>query len=658
MEFKGIRLDRFQEEAVQFIKEGCSVLVSAPTGAGKTLIAEYVVEDALNNGREVVYTAPIKALSNQKYRDFSGRFPGKVGIVTGDVSLNSKSPLLVMTTEIFRNMALVNPDSLSRKEWIIFDEIHFLDDIDRGTVWEEAIMLLPKHIRILALSATVPNIDSIAGWISAIHNFPVRVVKEETRPVPLKLYFQCSNEFFSSFETLKKSRFLTEKESVLIKKSYRQKVLKSRTDLKSNKIYTLFERIEKEGNLPCIYFSFSRKRCEYLAEEVSAKFDFFSRQESRQSLNLYNRLLDRFGVSSNPTAVYLASLVKKGIAFHHAGILPSLKEIIEVLFTQRRIKAIFTTETFALGINMPAKAVVFDDLKKFSGRSYQYIKTRDFYQIAGRAGRRGIDRQGCVYLRVMPLSVSLENLASVIYSVPEKISSQFKSNYATVLNLYRDMQERIYEIYPLSFHFFSSGKKDKNKAVEVLKNKVGLLKEIGYIGPGHKLTWPGELASRVYGYELAVGQMYKSGYLLSLAPRELALVLIGLVYEPRKGVRAPAVSRYVRPLKKEMDLISKFIIKKERQYNIYPPSKRFYFYLAEPMRLWFDGIRFSRLLKYTQADEGEIVRYFRMVLQVLREFALFEGFKKDFKNKVKECFGRINRDVVNAEEQLKTSAEV
>ena len=168
------KLDKFQEEAINASRENHSVIVSAPTGAGKTLIAEYIIEDCIKNNKGVIYTAPIKALSNQKFRDFSKKYPKKTGILTGDVTINRNAPILIMTTEIFRNAILVNPEEFKHREWVIFDEIHYLDDIERGTVWEEAIILLPKQMRILALSATIPNIDQFVGWLRKIHSFPLK----------------------------------------------------------------------------------------------------------------------------------------------------------------------------------------------------------------------------------------------------------------------------------------------------------------------------------------------------------------------------------------------------------------------------------------------------------------------------------------------------
>src|SRR3989339_1908199 len=186
--------DRFQQEAIDFINQGHSVIVCAPTGAGKTAIAEHVIEQSLHANQKVIYTAPVKALSNQKFRDFQKQHPDKIGILTGDVSINPDAPILIMTTEIFRNKILDEPESLKKYSWVIFDEIHYIDNPERGTVWEESLIFLPKHMNVLGLSATIPNIKQFASWIESIHNKPVQVVIEEKRPVPLHFFFQVNNE--------------------------------------------------------------------------------------------------------------------------------------------------------------------------------------------------------------------------------------------------------------------------------------------------------------------------------------------------------------------------------------------------------------------------------------------------------------------------------
>jgi len=645
--YKGLILDKFQKQAIEEINRGNSIIISAPTGAGKTLIAEYAIEKAISRNKGIIYTAPVKALSNQKYRDFQKLYKDKAGILTGDVSINSEAEVLIMTTEIFRNLILTEPERLSKKEWVIFDEIHYLDDFERGTVWEESLMLMPRHLKILALSATVPNVDKISGWLNDIHHIPIQVIKENIRPVPLKFFFQSSNRIFTKLEDLEESIIETNKIRKIGKIRSKDAPLP-----KPNRIQTLFEHLKEKEALPCIYFTFSRARTEILAQEL-AKFDFLNKDEKEKITGLYKKLISKFDLYNNPTAGYLTELVKKGIAFHHAGLLPTLKEVIEQLFTSRLLKVIFTTETFALGINMPARTVVFDTLRKFYGRYHRNLKTRDLYQMAGRAGRRGIDKQGFVFLRINPASISINELKDTLYGQPEKITSQLRSNYATILNLYKDLDENIYDIYPLSFHSYQSDRYGKDKALSLIKSKLSLLKKLNYITGGGNLSNKGKLASRIYSYELQVGEMYEKNFLQRLGEKELAVVISSLIYQPRKNQRRARLNKKERDLAYTLTNITKAIHKEEKKFRIYPQAKRFYFNLNQPLLLWLDGIKFSKLSKFTNIDEGEIVRCFRMDIQMLRELILFEEFEEEFKQKAKRIIRRLNRDVVDAEKQLR-----
>ncbi|MFH1771281.1 MAG: DEAD/DEAH box helicase [Candidatus Omnitrophota bacterium] len=638
------QLDDFQKEAIDYSRRGHSVIVSAPTGAGKTLIAEHIIEDCMKANKGVVYTAPIKALSNQKFRDFSKKYPGCVGILTGDVSINRTAPVLIMTTEIFRNAILVEEDEFRKREWIIFDEIHYLDDIERGTVWEETIILLPNHMRMLALSATIPNIDEFITWLGKVHNHPLRTVIEKERPVPLNFLFQCDNELFPNLSSLKKSQLLC---SALKNRSYQE----SYNFSKPNRTRTLFKDIDQMNGLPAIYFSFSRKRCEILAHEAS-HLNFLSPSESNKIISQFEGLLAKFNISSSAHISFLNLILKRGIAYHHAGLLPTIKEIIEQLFTTGLIKLIFTTETFALGINMPAKTVVFDALSKFYARAHGYLKTRDFYQMAGRAGRRGIDSKGFVFSRVNPSHIDMKSLENIIYGNYEPIMSQLNSCYATCLNLYDLMGERIYDIYPKSFHFFQSKEWQKNQVLGLLKRKLALLKDFGYI-TGSGLSIKGKFVSSIYSFELAIGELFEDNFLDDLDGETLFVLVTALVYEPRKGQRRPDLNKPTKLLKRRMDSLIKDIHNRERKYRIYPLSKRFFFYLSEAARLWYHGAEFSALNKICHIDEGEIVRYFRMAIQVLRELYSSNQISNHLRQNIINCLKKVNRDVVDAEKQLR-----
>jgi superfamily II RNA helicase len=621
--------DRFQKEAIDYINQGYSVIVSAPTGAGKTAIAEHVINSSIVNKIGVIYTAPIKALSNQKFRDFQGQFGDNIGILTGDVSINPYAPVLIMTTEIFRNKLLDQPKDLERYNWIIFDEIHYIDNPERGTVWEESLIFLPKHMNLLGLSATIPNIKQLCAWIESIHNKPVKMVIEEKRPVPLHFIFQCSNEIINRIDQLRRFRHG-----------------------KQNRLNTLINYLREKDGLPAIYFVFGRRRAEELASDLQS-YNFLNNKESEQIVTLFNSLCQRFDLTHERTAQDMLPLIRKGIAFHHAGMLPTLKEVVERVFTSRLLKVIFTTETFALGINMPSRSVMFDDLRKFYGKYVRNLKTRDFYQMAGRAGRRGIDTEGFVYCRVNPHKISPPEVERVIFGRPEEVRSQLNSSYATILNLYQKHKEELFKIYPLSLHFFQSKKNEQKEALRLIEAKLKLLKEWGYIHNG-ELTQKGEFARNVYGYELILSELFDEGALEQLDEFGLGVIAVSIVFEPRKNQQLPlGLSKSSRSIKRTCEEIHERIKHKEQRYRIYPFSKMPFLHLSPCIEAWLRGTNFQRILQLTDTDEGEIVRYFRMAVQVLREVSSAKVCSDELKGRIKETMRVINRDIIDAEKQLR-----
>ncbi len=620
--------DKFQQEAIDYINQGFSVIVSAPTGAGKTAIAEHVIAECLRRQAGVIYTAPIKALSNQKYRDFQQQFADRIGILTGDVSINPEAPVLIMTTEIFRNKVLDEPLSLKKYHWIIFDEVHYIDNPERGTVWEESLIFLPRHMQLLALSATIPNIKQFAAWLEQIHGKPMKTVIEAMRPVPLHFFFQCGNEIVNNINQLKRLRHA-----------------------RPNKIHTLVDYIRREEGLPAIYFVFGRRRAEELANELQG-FNFLSRAEENQITSLFQSLLERFELKEERSAQELDPLVRKGIAYHHAGMLPTLKEVIERLFTSRLLKVIFTTETFALGINMPSRSVVFDELRKFYGRYVRCLKTRDFYQMAGRAGRRGIDKEGFVYCRINPRRIKLEEVSRVIYNQPEEVRSQLNSSYATILNLYERHKEEIYKVYPLSLHYFQSRKNEQREALRLIEAKLKLLRELNYIHQD-SLTEKGQFAKSVYGYELILSELYARNILEQLDEFGLGILAAAVVFEPRKNQEMRGISKPSRRIRSACEEVFGEIKDRERRYKIYPFSKQPHFHLSACVEAWLRGAQFAKIMQCTDTDEGEIVRYFRMSIQILREISEAKVASQILKERIRETIRVTNRDIIDAEKQLR-----
>jgi len=533
-----------------------------------------------------------------------------------------------MTTEIFRNKVLDEPQSLDKYSWIIFDEIHYIDNPERGTVWEESLIFLPKHMKLLGLSATIPNIKQLATWIESIHAKPIKTVIEEKRPVPLHFFFQCGNEVVDKIEQMKRLKYG-----------------------KQNRMSSLISYLRQRDGLPAIYFVFGRRRAEELAEEL-VSYNFLETKERNQIISLYEELLERFGLKGDRTAQTMFQLIQRGIAYHHAGMLPTLKEVVERLFTSRLLKVIFTTETFALGINMPSRSVMFDGLRKFYGRYVRNLKTRDFYQMAGRAGRRGIDTEGFVYCRINPHRIKLDEVRRIIFGKPEEVRSQLNTSYATILNLYEKHKEELFKIYPLSLHYFQSRKNEQQEALRLLESKLRLLKESGYIHGG-TLTNKGQFAKSVYGYELILAELYEENILEQLDEFGLGIIAAAVVFEPRKNQHLPGLSKSARRIKNICEEIYAKIRHKEQRYRIYPFSKIPSFHLSGSMEAWLRGTQFDKILRFSDVDEGEVVRYFRMGVQILREINDAKVSSQVLREKVRETIRVINRDIVDAEKQLR-----
>ena len=637
VQFKGFTLDPFQEKAIQTIESEQSVLVAAPTGAGKTLIAEYAVELALGSGQGVIYTAPIKALSNQKYRDFTQRYPGQVGIMTGDVTIDPDAPLQVMTTEIFRNTIFEDISRLDQTTFVIFDEIHFLDNVERGTVWEESIIFAPVHMRFICLSATVPNVKELATWMEQIRNHPVGVVKETKRPVPLE------HRFFVDGRLRRKLKGPPQKR----KRGRNRPLRKPKGPSKLVKI------VSEQKLLPCLYFAFGRARCRELATAHS-NLHLLKKEERRAILQLFDDLAERYGVNEENSCRRLRRLVGRGVAFHHAGMLPTLKEMVERLFTSGLLKLIFTTETFALGINMPAQAVIFDELRKFDGFSVVDLLNREYHQMAGRAGRRGLDEKGFVYSQIDTRRISFPRVKRIIYGEPEPVRSQFNTSYSTLLNIYRDLGETVPAAYEKSLHWYQSGKKERSQARKMIVQKLDLLKDLGYIAEG-ELSEKGKLAAKIYGYELTCTELLVRGLLDELDETFVAVLAMAIVYEPRRDTKQDEPKEgSLASLQANAHEVVRQIRLAEKKRKIRPRTPKIHFGLSETVSAWVNGCDFSELLALNKIDEGELVRHLRRATQFLKQLRKARGQKDHLDAKLWRASETMRRDLVDAERQLRT----
>uniref|UniRef100_A0A131XF32 Putative cytoplasmic exosomal rna helicase ski2 dead-box superfamily protein n=1 Tax=Hyalomma excavatum TaxID=257692 RepID=A0A131XF32_9ACAR len=453
-------LDPFQKEAILCLEHNQSVLVSAHTSAGKTVVAEYAISLAFQEKQRVIYTTPIKALSNQKFREFTDDFKD-VGLMTGDVTINPSASCLIMTTEILRSMLYRGSEIMREVGWVIFDEIHYMRDKERGVVWEETIILLPDNVRYVFLSATIPNAKQFAEWICHLHKQPCHVVYTEYRPVPLQhyifpaggggLYLVVDESGNFKEDKFNEAMALLQNAGDAAKGDSALRGRKGGFKGESN-CFKIVKMIMERDYAPVIVFSFSKKECEAYATQV-AKLDLTTFREKKLVMEVFQNAMDSLSEEDQklPQVEQVLPLLKRGIAVHHSGLLPILKETIEILFAEGLVKALFATETFAMGLNMPARTVLFTNARKFDGKDFRWVTSGEYIQMSGRAGRRGLDDRGIVILMVDE-KMSPAAGKDIVKGLPDPINSAFHLTYNMVLNLMR--VEEVNPEYILERSFF------------------------------------------------------------------------------------------------------------------------------------------------------------------------------------------------------------
>jgi len=410
-------LDAFQNQGIKSMSENHSIMVAAPTGSGKTIFAEYAWHLSREAGTKMIYTAPLKAISNQKYNDFKKKFGEEnVGILTGDVVVNENANLLVMTTEILRALVFARDGRMNDVKWIVFDEIHYLNDPSRGSVWEETLILMPDTMRAVFLSATVPNAKEFATWFSGLKNHQVDVIFTDKRPVPLSFHVIDNDEIkdISEFDKIK-----NESPTVIDKK--------------------LVKLLQDNQMTPSIFFSCNKIRIEALANRLSKEGGIITVYESKNIKKNFEDLLRKYKIPEYTFHQKYMNYAIEGIAVHHAGMPPYVKEIIEILFCGGMLPILISTETFAVGVNGPARSVVFESLYKFDGSDHRMFKESEFVQMAGRAGRRGFDTEGSVFVLYDP-TVPKNTMSKLVVGKPEALRSSLKMSSGFVL---RCMQRNI-----------------------------------------------------------------------------------------------------------------------------------------------------------------------------------------------------------------------
>jgi ATP-dependent RNA helicase HelY len=430
-------LDSFQIDACHSLEDGKGVLVAAPTGAGKTIVGEFAVELAVQSGSKCFYTTPIKALSNQKYSELVARYgEAKVGLLTGDTSINSEADIVIMTTEVLRNMIYANSQTISRLKYVVMDEVHYLADKFRGAVWEEILIHLPDSVQVVSLSATVSNAEEFGEWLQTVRG-ETEVIVSEIRPVPLYQHVLFGNRLLDLFDENSK---LNPELTKLERESYRQVRGNWREKPKGPKGLSrpeVIEKLDREHLLPAITFIFSRKACDAAVKQCL--------QAGIRLTNENDRKIIRSIINKNVSNLAQEDLVvlgfyewvdglERGVAAHHAGLLPAFKSTVEELFQAGYVKAVFATETLALGINMPARTVVLEKLSKWNGEGHVAISAGEYTQLTGRAGRRGIDIEGNAVI-LWSNDLDSNTVGGLASTRTYPLKSSFKPTYNMSVNL-------------------------------------------------------------------------------------------------------------------------------------------------------------------------------------------------------------------------------
>ncbi|MER5555504.1 DEAD/DEAH box helicase [Streptomyces sp. NPDC002793] len=496
-------LDPFQIEACQALEAGKGVLVAAPTGSGKTIVGEFAVHLALEQGRKCFYTTPIKALSNQKFTDLVRRYGAdKVGLLTGDNSVNADAPVVVMTTEVLRNMLYAGSRSLTGLGYVVMDEVHYLSDRFRGAVWEEVIIHLPESVTLVSLSATVSNAEEFGDWLDTVRG-DTQVIVSEHRPVPLWQHVMAGRRMYDLFEEetdhggrgtgrrevnpdlvrlarMENQRGYNPRErrrGKMVREADRERERRQRSRIWTPSRAEVIDRLDAEGLLPAITFIFSRAGCQAAVQQCLQAGLRLNDEDKRQ---LVREIVEERTASIPPEDLHVLGYyewlegLERGIAAHHAGMLPTFKEVVEELFVRGLVKAVFATETLALGINMPARSVVLEKLVKWNGEQHADITPGEYTQLTGRAGRRGIDVEGHAVV-LWQRGMDPGALAGLAGTRTYPLRSSFRPSYNMAVNLVQQFgRHRSRELLETSFAQFQADRSVVGISRQVQRNEEGL----------------------------------------------------------------------------------------------------------------------------------------------------------------------------------------
>jgi superfamily II RNA helicase len=566
----GFGLDPFQVEAIEAIDHHVNVLVSAPTGSGKTLIANYAIGRVLERGERAFYTTPLKALSNQKFHELRALFgEERVGLLTGDTSYNRNADIIVMTTEVLRNMLLTDSQQLVTLGLVVLDEVHYLQDPFRGGVWEEVIILTPAAVRFVALSATIGNANFLGEWFEQVRG-PTRVVIEKTRPIQLHNHLAVVKRDQSSADVvdlLNGARLSDEARRIdNLMKSTRQfrpgprwKGPKSSAPpppFRAPRRSELLKALERDDLLPVIVFIFSRAACDDAMHQCRLDgLNFTTPEQRREIESIALSRLTNFSQDDLNALEYadFIDCLRRGLSAHHAGMVPAFREIVEICFERNLLAAVFATETLALGVNMPARSVALEKFSKFSDAGRKFLTSGEYSQMTGRAGRRGLDDEGHAIV-CFANDVALHDVGRVALAAPSDLHSSFRPTYNFTANLINHFEyETALEVVQRSYAQFESDHRpsgSKRPLGDQMVARHHVLEELGYAN-GWTLNHQGQLLRSVYHEcDLLIAESITSGVFEGLEPAQLAGLLSCFVFESKRASRMPNAAKHVTTKKK------------------------------------------------------------------------------------------------------------
>jgi len=616
----GIRLDPFQHRAMDAIDRGESVLVSAPTGSGKTLIADYAVARATEAGGKAFYTTPIKALSNQKFAELAARYGAhRVGLLTGDVSHQPGAPIVVMTTEVLRNMLFARSALLDDLHAVVLDEVHYLQDPYRGSVWEEVLVLTPPGVQFVSLSATVANAADFGRWLTSVRG-TTRVVVETHRPVTLHHHYAVAErgrDGITVFPLLRNGA--PNPEGVRLDERRRRS---GHQRLRVPRRTEVVEYLAEAGMLPAITFIFSRAACDDATRQcLQDGLRLTTTEERTRIRELVESSVERLSDDDLRTLGYgpWSAALEAGVAPHHAGLVPAFRQAVERCFTEGLLKVVFATETLALGINMPARTVVVERFAKFRGSDTSALTSGEYQQLTGRAGRRGIDTVGHAFV-LWSQATPFGLVARTAVAPPPDLVSSFHPTYNLAVNLVRRWtRAEAHSLLESSYGQWQAPDGSESLVAQ-LDRRLAILGDRGFLD-GWRLTEDGLALAGVYHEsDLLVAEVLRAGVLDDLEPAHLAGVASSLTFEARRVGDEPPVPRQARVVERlaAVESLAAGLRADERKVGL-RRTRRPDGGLARSVVAWASGGTLDRVLRDAEVAPGDFVRNVRQIIDLVRQ---------------------------------------